>query len=127
MWKRTWWLCLVGFASLVAGAIFLVVYLGTERVNDANFMRIQAGMSEGEVESLFGRRADEQAPALESGVFFPADSDPFPELSKAWFNREGDGYIVLFDGQGKVCRKCVLPSESPNPNLLERFRRWFGR
>jgi hypothetical protein len=124
MRKRSCWL-LAG-SLLLVGLAPLALYLGRDRVTSEVFLGIKPGMTESEVVSLFGRPADEQFPALEAGVSFPPDLDPFPKWTKCWSGSEGESFFVLFDENQRVRWKSYLPADSRRPTLLESVRRMLG-
>jgi hypothetical protein len=116
----------VGIALLVIVSCLASVYFGSQDpVSPRNFQRIQLGMTEGEVELILGRFADQQ--------YHPWDQfprlNPVPgadiEWEMVWIGQY-EVIVVHFDSEGKVCNKGFAPRHEGEEGFFARIRRSFS-
>jgi hypothetical protein len=127
----------------IATLLSLVVELGRDPIRQANFFRIQAGMSSEEVREILGSPTDytqgtvayqygarEEAGGKLKVIFDDWDGPiPFTSAKKfsgtPWFGREG-AIVVYWDDSDKVAKKeFFVPAEKSPRSYWLRLRALF--
>jgi hypothetical protein len=128
--------------ALIGGAFLFCERVQEGTIASINFRRIRAGMSEEQVEKLFGQAgkpverkyrppdgAEVGWSIRPSGMIIDSPG-PWPisgvedDNIKHWWNREqGDLYVVVFDGEGKT--RFTFDMSNPRPGRFEKLFQWF--
>jgi hypothetical protein len=125
--RLRWWLA--GLCALLAVAV-VVLALQPSRITKANFMRLGAGMTTGDVKSLLGPPGDYTS----APVAVATDQLAWPQWNfdsiaypvSTWIDDEAE-ISVIFDDSGAILnaryRAVYKWSQNPLDNLLWRAKR----
>ncbi|MCI0638957.1 MAG: outer membrane protein assembly factor BamE [Gemmataceae bacterium] len=99
-----YWLC-AAFVLLIVAVFFVLWRRADHRINSDNFAKVQIGMTQSEVEEIFGCPPGDYDEVI---CLFPSKSnyysEPWRSQQQRWGGRHGV-YHVFFDADSRVCDK----------------------
>jgi hypothetical protein len=118
--RQALWAC-VGAALVLglAGTLAALFLLRPDAVTQASCDRVREGMTEAEVEAVFGYRADRRQTVVVT-LDFP---DRPARYQKNWSGREGVA-VVAFSAEGTVVWKSLV--QLPEEGWFDRLARLLG-
>ena len=112
-------------ATLVAAVYFglLLLFGSAQRVNPYTAMKVRLGMTQRDVETIFGASPGDYSSEEADRPAAPVDRRP--DLRRADWTTEEGGAVVYFGPDGRVADYTLWVAPDRKASKLERMRKWW--